>query len=82
MKTLRMKTTLAFLLLAAAIISLSGCAAKKAAWGSIEKGMIMKYQFKADRELNYNSTYNFNQQNPGICLYQRSSVFTQAWQKR
>ncbi len=61
MKTLNIKTSIGALLLATAIISLSGCAAKKAAWGSMEKGMIMKYSFQPDRNLNYQSSYTFEQ---------------------
>lgn len=62
MKNLSIKTSIGMLILAAAIISLSGCAAKKAAWGSMENGMIMKYSFQADRELNYLNTFSFTQE--------------------
>lgn len=62
MKPLRMKTTISLLILSAAIISLSGCAAKKAAWGSMENGMIMKYSYQPDRTLKYNNTYSFEQE--------------------
>ncbi len=61
MKKLNIKTSIGLLLLAAAIISLSGCAAKKAAWGSMEKGMIMKYSFQPDRNLNYQTSNTFVQ---------------------
>lgn len=58
---MKTKTYLGLLIIAAAIISLSGCAAKKAAWGSLEKGMIMKYSFQEGQELNYRNTISFTQ---------------------
>ena len=62
MKKLRIKTSIALLIMAAAIISLSGCAAKKAVWGSMEKGMIMKYSMQPDKDLQYKSTSVFSQE--------------------
>ena len=61
MKKLRIKTSIALLIMAAAIISLSGCAAKKAIWGSMEKGMIMKYSMQPDKDLQYKTTSVFSQ---------------------
>ena len=58
---MKTKTYFGLFILAAAIISLSGCAAKKAAWGSLEKGMIMKYSFQEGQELNYQNTLTFEQ---------------------
>jgi hypothetical protein len=62
MKKLRIKTSIALLIMAAAIISLSGCAAKKAIWGSMEKGMIMKYSMQPDKDLQYKTTSVFSQE--------------------
>jgi hypothetical protein len=59
---MKTKTLIGLLLISAAIISLSGCAAKKAAWGSLEKGMIMKYKYLGDRDWEYQTTYDFKQE--------------------
>lgn len=61
MKNISIKSSIGLLILAAAIISLSGCAVKKASWGSLENGMIMKYAVQADRNLKYQTTYSFEQ---------------------
>lgn len=49
------------LLLSAMIILPSGCASRKAAWGSLNKGMIMSYAPNPDRELKYESNSSFEQ---------------------
>lgn len=53
--------TLIILLVTGIAFVFAGCAAKKAAWGSLENGMIMKYQLNPDKELTYKSTHNFEQ---------------------
>ena len=45
----------------AAMIALSGCAAKKAAWGSLEKGMIMKYAAVPGQDMKYRGTMSMEQ---------------------
>lgn len=59
---MKTKKIIGLLLITAAIISLSGCAAKKAAWGSLEKGMIMKYTYHGDQDLTYQTTFDFKQE--------------------
>lgn len=61
MKTQKIKL-IGILTLSVAIISLSGCATKKAAWGSLEKGMIMQYSFEPDRQLEYQNDLTFEQE--------------------
>ena len=58
---LRTLSSIGWLIVAAMVISLSGCAAKKAVWGSMKKGMIMKYQLHPEKSLKYQSTQNFEQ---------------------
>jgi len=60
-KNLGTLSSIGLLMLAAIVISLSGCATKKAAWGSVKKGMNMKYDAQLDKELSYNSTSEFTQ---------------------
>jgi len=60
-KTLRTLSSLGWIILAMAIISFSGCASKKAAWGSLEKGMVMQYQLHPDKDLNYSNSTSFEQ---------------------
>jgi len=60
-KNLRTLSSICLLMLVAIVISLSGCAAKKEAWGSLEKGMIMTYNFNPDKDLTYKSTSSFDQ---------------------
>jgi len=62
MKNSRIITSIGLIIMSAAIISLSGCAAKKAAWGSMEKGMIMKYSSNPDKDLKYENTFDFEQE--------------------
>ena len=61
MKTQKIKF-FGLLILGIATISLSGCATKKAAWGSLEKGMIMQYTFEPDRQLEYQNAFIFEQE--------------------
>ncbi len=60
-KNLRTLSSIGWIILAAAIISLSGCATKKAAWGSLEKGMLMKYQLNPENNLDYTTSSSFEQ---------------------
>jgi hypothetical protein len=60
-KNLRTLSSIGWIILAAAIISLSGCATKKEAWGSLKKGMVMKYQPNPEKNLNYSSSTTFEQ---------------------
>lgn len=60
-KNLRTPKHIGLFILAALLISTSGCATKKAAWGSIKKGMNMKYEAQLDKELSYNATSEFTQ---------------------
>lgn len=64
MKTnyLRTLSSIGWLILAAAIISLSGCAANKAAWGSMKKGMNMRYSPDLEKQLAYETTSHFIQE--------------------
>lgn len=48
-------------LMLAAVIALSGCATKKAAWGSLEKGMIMKYAAVPGQDMKYRGTMSMEQ---------------------
>lgn len=59
---MKTKTLISLLIIAAAVVALSGCAAKKAAWGSLEKGMIMKYAYQGDQEWAYENTFDFKQE--------------------
>lgn len=62
MKTLKTRTpSIGLLLLAAIVISLSGCATKKATWGSIKTGMIMRYNLQSGQDLTYINTHHFEQ---------------------
>ena len=63
MKTMNLRTlsSIGWLILAAIVISLSGCATKKAAWGSMKKGMIMKYQLHPEKTLKYKISNDFEQ---------------------
>lgn len=58
---MKTKTTIGLLIIAAAIISLPGCAVKKAGWGSLENGMIMKYAYAEGQEMQYKNTFTFEQ---------------------
>lgn len=60
-KNLGTLSSIGLLMLAAIVISLSGCATNKAAWGSVKKGMNMNYDAKLDKELSYNTTTEFIQ---------------------
>jgi len=61
-----MKTTKIYIavLMTALIFAmiLPGCATKKAAWGSLKKGMNMRYSPDLNRQLTYESTSNFVQE--------------------
>lgn len=62
MKTLKTRTPrIGLLILAAIVISLSGCATKKAAWGSKKTGMIMRYCMQSCQNLTYINTHHFEQ---------------------
>ncbi len=60
-KNFRTLSSIGWIILAATIISLSGCATNKAAWGSLKKGMVMKYQQNPEKNLNYSSSTSFEQ---------------------
>jgi hypothetical protein len=62
MKTKKIILTSVALVIAMAVI-MPGCASKKeAAWGSLKNGMIMSYSLNPDRDLNYTSNFDFEQQ--------------------
>lgn len=62
MKTLKTRTpSIGLLLLASIVISLSGCATKKASWGSMKTGMIMRYNLQPGQDLTYINTHHFEQ---------------------
>ena len=60
-KNLRTPKRIGLLVLAALVVSLSGCATKKAAWGSLKKGMVMKYDAQPDKEVTYKTTFGLEQ---------------------
>jgi len=60
-KNLGTLSSIGLLMLAAIVISLSGCATKKEAWGSLKNGMIMTYNFHPDKDLTYKNTMVFEQ---------------------
>ena len=61
MKTQKLRISVLALFLAGGAIAFSGCAANKAAWGSMKKGMIMKYNYHPDKDLRYQNTFDFQQ---------------------
>jgi len=63
MKTNYLKTirSIGVIIIATLVISMSGCATKKAAWGSLEKGMNMKYSPNLEKQLSYESKSLFKQ---------------------
>lgn len=58
-KNLRTPSNIGLIIMAAIVISLSGCATKKAAWGSMKKGMIMQYRLHPDQNLKYATNQDF-----------------------
>ena len=60
-KNLRTLSSIGTIMLLAILFALSGCAAKKDAWGSLKNGMIMTYNYHPDKDLTYKTTSDFDQ---------------------